>query len=51
MTQALRDGITFVGTLFLPQHSSTADRPHPLIVACLRAALDAMRRRGRDGRD
>jgi len=41
----------FVGTLFLPQLSSTADRPHPLIVAYLRAALDAVRRGGHGGRD
>ena len=29
----------FVGTLYLPQVSSTADRPHPLITAYLKAAL------------
>ncbi len=28
----------FVGTLFLPQHHSTAEAPHPLIVAFLKAA-------------
>jgi len=28
----------FIATLFLPQLSSSADRPHPLIVAYLRAA-------------
>ena len=30
----------YVATLFLPQMSSSADRPHPLIVEYLRAALD-----------
>jgi CTP synthase (UTP-ammonia lyase) len=39
----------FVGALFLPQVSSTADRPHPLIVAYLRAAL--AQRGGQGGRD
>jgi CTP synthase (UTP-ammonia lyase) len=47
----LADHPFFVGALFLPQLSSTADRPHPLIVGYLRAALDAARRGGRDGRD
>jgi len=30
----------YVATLFLPQNSSSADKPHPLIVEYLRAALD-----------
>lgn len=30
----------FVATLFQPQLSSTAQRPHPLLTAFLRAALD-----------
>jgi CTP synthase (UTP-ammonia lyase) len=30
----------YVGTLYLPQLSSTPESPHPLIVAYLRAALD-----------
>ena len=29
----------FLATLFLPQHSSTPDRPHPLILAYLQAVL------------
>jgi CTP synthase (UTP-ammonia lyase) len=29
----------YVATLFLPQISSSPERPHPLIVAYLRAAL------------
>jgi CTP synthase (UTP-ammonia lyase) len=29
----------FLATLFLPQHRSTPDQPHPLVVAYLRAAL------------
>ena len=33
----------FIGTLFLPQFSSTAESPHPLIVAFLRAAADFRR--------
>ena len=35
----LRDHPFCVATLFLPQVSSKPDRPHPLIVAYLRAAL------------
>jgi CTP synthase (UTP-ammonia lyase) len=31
----------YVGTLFLPQLTSETEAPHPLIVAYLRAALDA----------
>lgn len=31
----------FVGTLFLPQHNSTASTPHPLITAFLRACSTA----------
>jgi CTP synthase (UTP-ammonia lyase) len=33
----------FIGTLFLPQFSSTPDAPHPLLVAFLRAASDFRR--------
>lgn len=29
----------FVGTLFLPQHSSTASNPHPLVTAFMKACL------------
>jgi CTP synthase (UTP-ammonia lyase) len=36
----LSDHPFYVGTLFLPQLSSRADQPHPLIVEYLRAALD-----------
>jgi CTP synthase (UTP-ammonia lyase) len=36
----LSDHLFYVGTLFLPQNSSRADKPHPLIVEYLRAALD-----------
>ncbi len=39
----------FVGALFLPQVSSSAGQPHPLIVAYLRAALE--QRGGRGGPD
>jgi CTP synthase (UTP-ammonia lyase) len=35
----LADHRFFVATLFLPQLSSSFDRPHPLIVAYLQAAL------------
>jgi CTP synthase (UTP-ammonia lyase) len=35
----LSDHPFYVATLFLPQVSSKPDRPHPLIVAYLRAAL------------
>jgi CTP synthase (UTP-ammonia lyase) len=35
----LCDHTFYVATLFLPQVSSRPDRPHPLIVAYLRAAL------------
>jgi CTP synthase (UTP-ammonia lyase) len=35
----LSDHAFYVATLFLPQVSSRPDRPHPLIVAYLRAAL------------
>ena len=35
----LSDHVFYVATLFLPQVSSRPDRPHPLIVAYLRAAL------------
>jgi len=35
----LSDHAFYVATLFLPQISSSPDRPHPLIVAYLRAAL------------
>lgn len=33
----------FLATLFLPQLCSSLDRPHPLIVAFLKAALDFQR--------
>ena len=36
----LPDHCFYVATLFLPQNSSRADKPHPLIVEYLRAALD-----------
>jgi CTP synthase (UTP-ammonia lyase) len=36
----LSDHRFYVATLFLPQNSSRADKPHPLIVEYLRAALD-----------
>ena len=36
----LPDHRFYVATLFLPQNSSRADKPHPLIVEYLRAALD-----------
>ena len=36
----LPDHRFYVGTLFLPQNSSRADKPHPLIVEYLRTALD-----------
>ena len=36
----LPDHCFYVATLFLPQNSSSADKPHPLIVEYLRAALD-----------
>ena len=32
----------FLATLFLPQHASSPDRPHPLIIAFLIAALRRM---------
>ena len=35
----LSDHTFYVATLFLPQVSSKPDRPHPLIVAYLRAAI------------
>jgi len=35
----LSDHDFYVATLFLPQVSSKPDRPHPLIIAYLRAAL------------
>ncbi len=44
----LSDQPFFVATLFLPQNSSRADQPHPLIVEYLRAALD-FRASGRSG--
>ena len=34
----LPDRRFFIATLFLPQHNSAPDHPHPLIVAFLRAA-------------
>ena len=36
----LSDHRFYVGTLFLPQKSSAADKPHPLVIEYLRAALD-----------
>jgi CTP synthase (UTP-ammonia lyase) len=36
----LSDRRFYVATLFLPQNSSRADKPHPLIVEYLKAALD-----------
>ena len=36
----LSDHRFYVATLFLPQISSEPDKPHPLIVAYLKAALD-----------
>jgi CTP synthase (UTP-ammonia lyase) len=37
----LPDHRFFIATLFVPQLSSTLERPHPLIVGFLRAAADA----------
>ena len=42
----LRGHPFFVATLFLPQLSSSLGAPHPLIVAYLKAALDARSRQG-----
>jgi CTP synthase (UTP-ammonia lyase) len=36
----LPDHRFFIATLFLPQLSSTMERPHPLIVGYLRAAME-----------
>jgi CTP synthase (UTP-ammonia lyase) len=36
------DHAFFLATLFVPQHSSSPDRPHPLIMAYLKAALKRM---------
>jgi CTP synthase (UTP-ammonia lyase) len=36
----------YVATLFLPQHNSTAERPHPLIVAFMEAAARFRDERG-----
>jgi len=36
----LSDRRFYVATLFLPQNSSRADKPHPLIVEYMKAALD-----------
>jgi CTP synthase (UTP-ammonia lyase) len=36
----LSDHRFYVATLFLPQNSSRADKPHPLIVEYMKAALD-----------
>ncbi len=44
----LSDRPFYVATLFLPQNSSRADQPHPLIVEYLNAALD-FRASGRSG--
>jgi CTP synthase (UTP-ammonia lyase) len=42
----LPDHPFFVGTLFVPPLTSTAERPHPLILAYLQAAVDCCRARG-----
>lgn len=39
----LPDHPFFLGTLFVPQARSTAEEPHPLVTAFLRAAVDANR--------
>jgi len=39
----LPDHDFYVATLFLPQMTSTTDRPHPLFVAYVRAASEARR--------
>jgi CTP synthase (UTP-ammonia lyase) len=39
----LPDHPFFVGTLFVPPLTSTPERPHPLIVAYLQAAMDYRR--------
>lgn len=41
----LPDHPFYVATLFVPQMSSSLENPHPLVVAFLRAALDARKRR------
>ncbi len=41
----LRDHPFFVATLFLPQVTSSAGEPHPLIAAFLRAAIASRTRR------
>jgi CTP synthase (UTP-ammonia lyase) len=38
----LSDHRFYLATLFLPQHSSSPDRPHPLITAYLKAVLRRM---------
>ena len=45
----LSDYRFYVGTLFLPQNSSRADKPHPLFVEFLRAALDFRSSQNRNG--
>ncbi len=45
----LSDHQFYVATLFLPQISSWPDRPHPLIVSYLRAALDFQSSHGNNG--
>jgi CTP synthase (UTP-ammonia lyase) len=40
----LTDHRFFMATLFMPQLSSSPDRPHPLIVAYLKAAIDFQRK-------
>jgi CTP synthase (UTP-ammonia lyase) len=40
----LADHPFYIATLFLPQLSSTAEKPHPLIVAYLKAALKPRQR-------
>ncbi len=44
----LSDHPFYVATLFLPQISSRPDKPHPLIVSYLRAALNFRSRTGRN---
>jgi CTP synthase (UTP-ammonia lyase) len=41
----LPDHAFFLATLFLPQHSSSRDRPHPLIIAFLQAAMKRMEKK------
>lgn len=46
----LPDHRFFLASLFLPQHSSTADTPHPLVTAFIAAARDfSLEHSGRRG--